>query len=284
MTARLLRPAPGRAVGVTVQGDPRAEHTVLLCHPSPGASGFDPDPAATAAKSVRIVTADRPGYGASTPADAAIALRDPLAAELAAFDELTSDGTPVDGIVGWGFGGLAALRIAAARPADVSRVVIVQTPRASSRVYAVTGRRARAWIPQHVDPLDARAAVLGGTRIGSLSVLGAHDDDEALKLPGLRERLEHMLDLAVRQGEAGVDFDLHAGKRRDWPAVLRSIRAPVLVLYGERDPRVSIDDAKWFARHLPDPVIELVREAGPLAIASEWGRILDFVAVRQERR
>jgi hypothetical protein len=139
-------------------------------------------------------------------------------------------------------------------------------------------------MPQHHDPIMAKSAADGGTRISSLSLLGAHENDEALKMPGLRGRLEQMLDLAVRQGEAGVDFDLQAGRLRDWGELLSGIRASALLLYGERDPRVSIDDATWFAGHLADPVVEIIREAGPLAIASEWGRIVDYAVGGQEGR
>ena len=277
MTSRLLRAAAGSAIGLTVQGDPAAEHTVLLCHPAPGCSGFDPDPLVTNSRSVRILSADRPGYGASDPERGATIGLDPTIADRAVLDELRSAGTRLDGVVGWGFGGLVALRLAAALPDEVDRVVLVQTSRPHSPLYGLLARRSRAWMQQHHDPLLARSAFEAGTGIRSLSLVGAGPSDEALRLPGLASRLEHMLDRAALQGDAGVQFDRHAWQRRDWSRVLGGIRADVLLVYGERDERIGPGEGDWFARHLPTAEIEWIREAGPLAIASEWDRILRFV-------
>jgi pimeloyl-ACP methyl ester carboxylesterase len=274
MSARLLQLPSGGSVGVTALGDPAAEHTLLLCHPTPGSSGFDPDPVVTAQRSTRLVSADRPGYGASTPEESGAPT--PHLAELALFDELSDAGTRVDGVVGWGYGGLLALRLAAERADRVRRVAVVQTPAPGSRLYDVVGRRARAWALQHHDPLLAEAAREGGTSIGALSLLGAHADDEALALPGLRGRCERMLDEAVRQQDAGLRFDRRAARRHDWGDVARSIRARVLVVYGARDPRLGQGDAAWFARHLARVELRIVKEAGPLALASEWSDVLDF--------
>jgi len=274
MTGRLLQLDGGTSIGITALGDPAARHTVLFCHPTPGASGFDPDPLTTRARSVRLVGADRPGFGASGPAaPRGVA---PHLAELALLDELAGRGNRVDALVGWGYGGLVALRVAAERPGAVGRVVLVQTPRPGSRLYEIMGRRSRAWMLQHHDPVLARAAAFGGTRIRPLSLLGAGTRDEALALPGLRERCERMLDEGARQGEAGLAFDRAGWRRHDWSRLARGIRARVLVMYGARDRLLGAPDVKWFARHLRYVDVESIDEAGPLAIASEWGHVLDF--------
>jgi len=274
MTGRLLQLDGGTSIGITALGDPAARHTVLLCHPTPGASGFDPEPLTTRARSVRLIGADRPGFGASSPvASPGVA---PHLAELALLDEMAERGNRVDAVVGWGYGGLVALRVAAARPEHVGRVALVQTPRPGSRLYEVMGRRCRAWMLQHHDPVLARAAEFGGTRIRSLSLLGAGPHDEALALPGLRERCERMLDEGARQGEAGLAFDRSGWRRHDWSRLARGIRARVLVMHGARDRRLGDGDANWFARRLRHVEVQLIAEAGPLAIASEWGRVIDF--------
>jgi len=278
MSARLLQLPTGGSIGMTTLGDPAAEFSVLLCHPAPGAAGFDPDPVVTAERSARLLSADRPGYGASDPQESALA--DPHLAELAVLDELSSAGSRVGAVVGWGFGGLVALSLAAARPDVVERVALVQTPAPGSRLYDVVARRARAWSLQHRDPLLARASLLGGTGIRALSLLGASPEDEALRLPGLAERCERMLADAVGVGEAGLAFDRRAQHRRHWPDVARAVQVPVLALYGRRDPRLDARDPRWFVRHLDRVQVEVVDEAGPLAIASEWARILDFVRGR----
>ena len=61
------RPDPGRAR----HRRPRDGPVVVLCHPAPGSRTLDPDPAATAAAGVRLVSLDRPGYGGSSPVPAA---------------------------------------------------------------------------------------------------------------------------------------------------------------------------------------------------------------------
>lgn len=237
MSARLLMLPHGGAVGMTILGDPIAQHTVLLCHPTPGSSGFDPDPIVTSEKSVRVASADRPGYGSSAPQTAPLTA--PHVAELAVLDELTAAGVHVDAVVGWGFGGLVALRVAADRPDVVGRVALVQAPSPSSRLHGVIARRARAWAAQHHDPSFARAALLGGTRINPLSLLGVGDKDEALRRPGARQQCERMLGQAVAQGPAGAEFDRRALRRDGWARAARAVRADALVLYGGRDGRLS---------------------------------------------
>ncbi|MFC4245131.1 alpha/beta fold hydrolase [Gryllotalpicola reticulitermitis] len=274
MSARLLQLATGGVVGMTTLGDPAAQHTVLLCHPTPGASGFDPDPVITGQRSVRIVSADRPGYGASSPRISPLA--EPHLAELAVLDELTGAGARIDAVIGWGYGGLIALRVAAERPDAIARVALVQTAAPKNRLHDIVIRRTRAWIPQHRDPLRARAALLGGTRIKALSLLGAGDEDEALRLSGTEQRCERMLDQAVAQGEAGIEFDRRALHRGGWAPAARSLRARTLVLYGARDKRLGPSDAKWFARRLPHPHVEVIAETAAMTIASDWARVLDF--------
>ncbi len=65
-TTHLTRP-DGRRVAVhdLTPDAPADAPVVLLCHAAPGSGRFDPDPAATSARGVRLVAPDRPGYGGS---------------------------------------------------------------------------------------------------------------------------------------------------------------------------------------------------------------------------
>ena len=274
MTQRLIDLERG-AVGVTRHGDPSARRVVLMCHPTPGASDFDPDPAVTTASGLRVLGVERPGYGASAAAVADAGV--PEAAELAALDEAVAGGAQIAGVVGWGFGGLIALRVAAARPDHVHRVVAVQSARPRSPLHGLVARRSRAWMLQHNDPVLGLAALHGGTHIDALSVLGVGRNDDALHRPGLTERLERMLDEAARGGPTGVALDHRAVRRGDWTSIARGVHARVLVLNGERDPRLQPADTAWFRRRLARVEVETVIEAGPLAIVTDWPRILDFV-------
>ncbi|MFC4242581.1 alpha/beta fold hydrolase [Gryllotalpicola reticulitermitis] len=276
MTARLIELERG-VVGVTAHGDPAARRVVLLCHPTPGASDFDPDPVVTGAGDVRLVGADRPGYGSTSAAIAEAGV--PEAAELAALDEAVQAGAHIAGVVGWGFGGLIALRVAAARPEHVRRVAVVQAPRPRSKLNGLVARRSRAWMLQHNDPTMALAALHGGTHIEALSVLGVRRADPDLRQPGVPERLGRMLSDAARGGLTGVAFDRRAQRRGDWNDIAGRVRARTLVVHGERDPRIGPADARWFRRRLDRAEVETVIEAGPLSIVTYWARILEF-AVR----
>lgn len=274
MTARLID-VEGGAVGVTAHGDSAARRVVLLCHPMPGASDFDPDPVVTPASDARLIAADRPGYGSTSAALAEAGV--PEVAEVAALDEAVAAGGRLAGVVGWGFGGLIALRVAAARPDLVSRVVVVQTPRPRNKINGLIARRTRAWMLQHNDPVLGLAALHGGTHIDALSVLGVGRGDETLRRPGLSERLERMLEEAARGGLAGLALDHRAVRRADWARIVGEVRAQVLVIRGELDPRLSAKDDAWFRRHVARVQVETVVNAGPLSIVTDWARILDFL-------
>ena len=57
-----LKLTDGRTLSYAEWGDPSG-HPVLLFHGAPSSRLFSPDPAATAAAGVHLVTVDRPGYG-----------------------------------------------------------------------------------------------------------------------------------------------------------------------------------------------------------------------------
>jgi len=134
MAHHLFELPDGRHAGVTGLGDPRGRRLVVMCHPSPGAGAFDPDPPATSTTGVRIITLDRPGYGASDPLpDEA----DPLGAWLDDVDEYLQTveniaksiaGTDFGavGVIGWGVGAVYATALAARRPGLVNRLALIE--------------------------------------------------------------------------------------------------------------------------------------------------------------
>ena len=126
-------PAEGRARGVR-------EPAVVLCHSAPGAGSFDPDPAVTRARNVRLLSIDRPGYGGSDPVAAGT-----WATVAAAADDLATvlDGLSVErvGVAGWSAGGRVALALAARRPDLVDRVAVVATPAPDAEVPWIEGEQ-----------------------------------------------------------------------------------------------------------------------------------------------
>src|SRR5262245_14461269 len=103
----------GRTLAVSEAGDPGSDRAVVLCHPAPGSRVLDPDPAATSAAGVRLITLDRPGYGQSSPLAAGTVPAIPTSAGdvVAALDHLGVDEVAA---AGWSGGGRIGLALAAA--------------------------------------------------------------------------------------------------------------------------------------------------------------------------
>jgi pimeloyl-ACP methyl ester carboxylesterase len=115
--------ADGRHLAWAEWGDPRGSPLVLF-HPWPGSRLLCPDPAATTAAGIRLITVDRPGYGRSDP------VADPTLAGFAddldrLLDHLWLGQVPV---VGWSAGGQYAAACGAVMADRVSAVALVATP------------------------------------------------------------------------------------------------------------------------------------------------------------
>src|SRR5687767_15678689 len=142
-------PARGRSRGAE-------ERVVVLCHSAPGAGIFDPDPAETRARNVRLLSVDRPGYGGSHPVAAGA-----WATVASAADDLAVvlDGLHGEraGVVGWSAGGRVALALAARRPDLVDRVVVMATPAPNEAVK---------WIPdEHQQGIEMLRGQIGRAHV-----------------------------------------------------------------------------------------------------------------------
>jgi pimeloyl-ACP methyl ester carboxylesterase len=290
---RLVTMRDGRKLGLTAFGDPAVERVVVLCHPAPGAGGFDPDPVVTSAWGVHVVSVDRPGYGSSTALSdfqrPAVGL---WAEDLAEYLELVIEQaretgrTPLHklGLVGWGVGGRTALALAAKHPGLIDRVALVAVPAPHGEV---------PWVPQPFAELTAELATVpvpeakrrvqewlrthGGGGVERLA-RGA-SDLALLDRPGLRDRLERMLQHAAEQGTVGLADDLLSVAEDDWGFELDAVKAPTLLVYGARDHIVPSAHGRWYRKHLRNasPRLSVQPRAGHLVIASAWERILQHV-------
>lgn len=292
----------GRRVGVTTLGDPLAARVVVLCHPAPGSSVFDPDPDASANRGVHIVSLDRPGYGSSDPWPAGtwpsiVGAADDIAEYIREMKRTESpigvNRPPTIGIAGWSAGGRVALAFAARHPELVDRVAVVATPAPNEDVQ---------WIPpamqQQSDELgrltpDEARSRMSGMLQGQADVVRAADleagvpldllgagpvDAGALALAGLEDRLGRMLKDAFRQGPGGVADDILSYTARPWGFDPGAVRAKTLIIGGQADPIAGHAHAAWYQRAVPDSRMEMVPGAGHLVIAQAWSRVLSFLA------
>jgi pimeloyl-[acyl-carrier protein] methyl ester esterase len=190
------------------------------------------------ARRFRVHVVDLPGHGRS-PALRARALDDLVAAVARA---VTVE--PPLGVLGWSLGGLVALRWACVEPARLARLVLVAT---SPRFVAA---------PDWPHAMDARTLARFGDEFGAswrltmqrFLALQVHGSDEGrAALATLRRQL-------LARGEpsrAALADALAVLATADLRAAVGGIRAPALVIAGERDVIAPPAASEWLARTMP---------------------------------
>jgi pimeloyl-ACP methyl ester carboxylesterase len=253
MTDHAVTLADGRTLAFGEYGDPKGR-PVLFLPCSPGSRRFDPDPATTAGVGVRLLTVDRPGYGASTALPDSVvptlaALADDLAAGLLAL------GIERVAVIGWSAGGRSALALAARHAQRVSAVVLAGTPARDDEVPWISPEQRQMMPAMRADPRSARRQL--AQMLGAL----AKDVDATMRLvaaapadaklveddPAARARVVAMLEEAFARGVAGVVDDIVAGEIVPRGFDLGAVVAPVVGFYGTEDPLVPPAHGEWYA-------------------------------------
>lgn len=294
MEALTFELASGRTIGVTEFGDRDAQRVVVLAHPAPGSSFFDPDPVVTGAHHVRMIAVDRPGCGSSeiAPYDTPTVHR--AAADIAEYlasqgigDAQSSRTARTIGIAGWSAGGRVALALAAAHPELVDRVAVVATPAPDTEVPWV-GEEHRAMLEslRHLPPSEAIISLaamfdefMGAEpspeqMVDAVVTVGV---DDAVRAEA-HDRLLGLMRGAVAQGNLGMAADIVSYTLISWGFEPRDVAAPTLLLYGDKDADIGHVHADWYHSHLPNSWIETVPDAGHLVLIPEWDRVLSHVA------
>ena len=269
----------GRRIAVLVAG-PDDGLPVLFAHIAPGSRRFDPEPDATAAAGVRLITLDRPGYGGSEPLPEGTSPTIPLFADDCAvvLDQL---GVRTAATAGWSAGGRVVMALAARRPDLVRSVGLIGTPAPDEEVAWIGPDERQMIAALSADPASALHTLeqiltpMTSDPVAALGMLGAAPADAAALTEGdLRSALQTMLTEAFAQGPGGLAADLISYTMAAWGFDPRAVGAPVRCWYGEADEVVSPDHGRWWADQVADGTLTVVPAAGHLLVRAVWSEVL----------
>ena len=264
-------------------GDPSGAPVVYLHGTPDSRRARHPDDGLAAAAGVRLLAADRPGFGGSSPHPDRSQLGLDL---LALLDDLDLASAA---LLGWSSGGLAALAAATGLGERCRRVVLVGTlppveAYADAAVLAALGSGRRAFVemavelgpeptaaevapylvPEPLTPELARDHVLEGA--------GEVGRAELAAVPGALDALVAGLEGAVAQGPTGIATDL---RHQLEPGLdLAQVGAPVRAVHGELDPVSPPAVGDWLAERLPDAVVERVPGSAHHLLFPRWEQLL----------
>jgi pimeloyl-ACP methyl ester carboxylesterase len=285
----VLQLAEGRALAYTEWGDPGGA-PVFFCHGTPHSRVWCPDEEATTRVGVRLIIADRPGFGGSDPelGHTLIGWSDDLQ-ELA--DAL---GISRFAVAGWSAGGIYAAACAGAISERVTAAGVV-----SSRTISVYNFGERPQALEELDDEERRVHEL----VDELGLeaaarqLSLEEEDWAL---GLLEQPQRVLDgyevpdgdkwfyadesrakpwfdavrEAVRQGPLGACCE-GAALVSPWNFRLADISVPVHLWYGGQERAVYREAAEFAAETIPDSRLTAWPDDGHIGVAKHWSEILE---------
>ena len=270
---KILTLPDGRVMGYCEYGDPMGM-PVLFCHGYP-ASRLQATLTQSIAKQtgLRIVSADRPGFGLSDPLPGRNLLDWPRDVTVL-LDALGLERVAVLGVSGGGPYAMACGYALAARVSTVS-VICGLAPLSAQGVLAHTN-----WLAWPSYFLARRAPLVLRTlhTLIILSILRPHPerllrwtmsgsvaDRKILERKDILVQITASMQESIRQGVTGVtsEFQLFA---RDWGFNLSGIQVPVHLWQGDRDTTVPLYHARYLAEVLPNATLTIVPGEGHFSL------------------
>ncbi len=176
-------------------------------------------------------------------------------------------------IVGISMGGFIALELALRHPERVEKLVLTSTSAGGSA---------------HVQPGPEMLAMLGRERRGMDPGELSRQSYTLIMAPGYAERHPEVMERIVEnaryrpQPAEAYMRQLQACMGHDAADRLGQIRAPTLVVHGEVDPLVPVENGKYLAQHIPGARLVLYPDTGHIPIierADDYNRdVLAFLA------
>jgi pimeloyl-ACP methyl ester carboxylesterase len=280
----------GRTVAAAQWGDPEG-FPIFSLHGTPGSRfGRHPDEDAVRGLGIRLVTYDRPGYGASTrhPGRRVV---DCVGDVAAIADTLGIERFAVTGGSG---GGPHALAVAARLPDRVlrARCVVGVAPFDADGLdfyagmdpenlkefgLAEQGETVLQPALEQFAAADLERIATDPSKVLSDDWELADADRAVLADVRIQTVMGEMMREAFRNGVWGwVDDDL--AFLRPWGFDVAEIRVPVEVRYGAQDVLVPASHGDWLARHVPGAEVTVDQAAGHLADPETALRLLRSLA------
>jgi pimeloyl-ACP methyl ester carboxylesterase len=281
-------PTPGGRLLTAAAYGPHDGSPVLSLHGTPGSRlQSPPDVSLLERTGIRMITYDRPGYGAST--------RQPgrHVKDAAADVETVADAFAVQhfAVLGFSGGGPHALAVAALLPERVTRCAAMASvaPMDATGLdffagmsagnleefdAALAGRDALAIA------LDPVAGAVAEDVYAFIRALGAdlpHVDAAVLDRPDVTQLFADSVSEGLRPGAGGwVDDDLAFAA--GWGFDVGQIRVPVGVWHGTEDTLVPVAHAGWLAQAIPGAEGHIVVGVGHYGMLDQLGEVLIWLA------
>jgi pimeloyl-ACP methyl ester carboxylesterase len=287
---RTVRTPDGRTLAVEEAGDPSGR-PVLVHNGTPNTRHlFGPHAADAAARGLRLIGYDRPGYGGSTPQPGR------TVADCAADVRAICTGLGIGRLAMWGVsgGGPHVLACAALLPDLVTAVASLASP-------APVGAEGLDWFEGmgqgNADDIKLQLSDKAAARA---KLETEREETLAATADGLAEMLKTLLtpvDAATLTGEFAA-YLVYTGREGlapgsqgwwddgealggPWGFELSAIRVPVLLMHGRHDQFVPFGHGQWLAARIPGVEARLLDEDGHLTL--ETNRIGEVHAWLAER-
>ena len=273
--------ADGRTLGYAEYGDPHGT-PVFFIHGSPGSRLFHPPDEVTKRSGVRLICAERPGYGHSTfqPNRRILDWPNDIAslADMLKIDSFS--------VIGHSGGGPHTLACAYALPNRVKAAAVVAGAGPVDAPGATEGMTTLNWfafkfgqyLPWSVGYAITKQIFKEAAADPTKAIDRDKDtrplvDNQIFDIPEIRELCIQSDTEAYRHGLQAFAWDIRL-ITRPWGFSLDEIKVPVHLWHGTVDNSTSISMARYMAQKIPNGKLTVCDGEGHMLLIPRWEEIL----------